>query len=135
MNIERKIEEIRRKPEHIRIRYIYGLMAISMFFILLLWFFSFFSANIHEDAATKLKNESIIRDFQNQKKSLEGITRDAKETFDDFNNLSPEDYQTETDLMNDKAPLIEDPDLITGINQSEKQPPIETQPGGIAPIE
>lgn len=40
MNIHKKLEEIRRQPEHIRLRYVYGALAVSMFFILIIWLFS-----------------------------------------------------------------------------------------------
>jgi len=37
MDINKKIEEIRQKPEHERVRYVWGMVAISMFFIIVLW--------------------------------------------------------------------------------------------------
>lgn len=40
MSINRKLDEIRNKPEHIRVRYVWGIVAICMFFILVLWIFS-----------------------------------------------------------------------------------------------
>jgi len=39
-NINQKIEEIRRKPEHIRMRYVWAWLAISMIFIFAIWVFS-----------------------------------------------------------------------------------------------
>lgn len=84
MNLERKIEEIRKKPEHIRLRYVYGMIAISMFFIILLWIFSF-TAEIKKNPVSELKNQEIIQDFQQQKKSLQDTANEAKETLDDLN--------------------------------------------------
>lgn len=40
MNIQNKIEEIRRQPEHIRMRYVLGSVSISMVLIGILWIFS-----------------------------------------------------------------------------------------------
>lgn len=40
MDINRKIEEIRQKPEHVRLRYIWGLVAISMLFVITIWILS-----------------------------------------------------------------------------------------------
>jgi hypothetical protein len=40
MNISEKIEKINQKPEHERIRYVWGMVAISMFFIIALWIVS-----------------------------------------------------------------------------------------------
>ncbi len=84
MDLERKIEEIRKKPEHIRLRYVYGMMAISMFFIILLWIFSY-TTGVKKNPATELKNQEIIQNFQQQKKSLQDTTEEAKKTLDDLN--------------------------------------------------
>jgi hypothetical protein len=40
MNISKKIEEIRNKPDHERVRYVWGMVLVSMFFIILLWLVS-----------------------------------------------------------------------------------------------
>lgn len=40
MNIQEKIEEIRRQPEHIRMRYVLGSVSVSMVLIGILWIFS-----------------------------------------------------------------------------------------------
>ncbi|MDP1619869.1 MAG: hypothetical protein Q8M12_02630 [bacterium] len=36
-----KIEEIRKKPEHIRRRYVWFFVGVSMVFIMMIWVFSF----------------------------------------------------------------------------------------------
>jgi len=36
-----KIEEIRQKPEHEKIRYVWGMVAISMVLVVFIWMFSF----------------------------------------------------------------------------------------------
>lgn len=41
MNLTNKIEEIRKKPEHERVRYVWMMVSISMVFIVFIWFFSF----------------------------------------------------------------------------------------------
>ena len=86
MNIERKIEEIRRQPEHIKLRYIYALMAISLVFVLLIWFFSFFAVEKKSDKQLEIKNQTIINDFNAQKKSMQDATNDAKKSINDLNN-------------------------------------------------
>jgi hypothetical protein len=40
MDINRKLDEIRQKPEHIRIRYVWGAVAVSMVVIFTVWIFS-----------------------------------------------------------------------------------------------
>lgn len=40
MRIVGKIEEIRRKPEHIRMVYVWAMVIVSMLFVLAIWIFS-----------------------------------------------------------------------------------------------
>lgn len=40
MNINKKLNEIRKKPEHIRVYCVWGAVAVCMLFILILWVFS-----------------------------------------------------------------------------------------------
>jgi len=40
MNINKKIEEIRQKPEHERLRYVWGSVAVCMVFVFLIWILS-----------------------------------------------------------------------------------------------
>ncbi|MCX6761533.1 MAG: hypothetical protein NTY33_01650 [Candidatus Moranbacteria bacterium] len=82
MNIQRKLEEIRRKPEHIRLRYTYGAVVVSMLFILLLWFFSISDSIKKADVA---KQQNVFDDLQTQKKSLKDATTDVKKSLDDLN--------------------------------------------------
>jgi hypothetical protein len=44
MNIQRKIEEIRRQPEHVRLKYVWGCVAVSMGMVVALWFFSLYAS-------------------------------------------------------------------------------------------
>ncbi len=39
-SLERKINEIRQQPEHIRLRYMWGALIISMIFIFAIWIMS-----------------------------------------------------------------------------------------------
>ncbi|MFA6183916.1 MAG: hypothetical protein WC682_02320 [Parcubacteria group bacterium] len=40
MSLIDKIEEIRQKPEHEKIRYVWAMVAICMFFVIFIWIFS-----------------------------------------------------------------------------------------------
>lgn len=40
MNLHHKIEEIRQKPEHIRVRYVWAMVGISMAIVIGIWFIS-----------------------------------------------------------------------------------------------
>ena len=64
LNIEQKIEEIRQKPEHIRLRYTWGMVAVSMVAVLTIWFVS------------------IKVNFANFDDNVNGTVNDAKNQFD-----------------------------------------------------
>jgi K+-transporting ATPase A subunit len=40
MNIQEKLEEIKKQPEHIRMRYVIAFVSVSMFFVLVIWVIS-----------------------------------------------------------------------------------------------
>lgn len=40
MSLDKKLENIRQKPEHIRKRYVWASVILCMFFVLMIWFFS-----------------------------------------------------------------------------------------------
>jgi hypothetical protein len=83
MDLQKKLAEIRRKPEHIRLRYTYAAVAISMFFVILLWIYSL-SGSIKK--ADLVKKQNVFEDLKNQKKSLQDATNDVKKSFDDLDN-------------------------------------------------
>lgn len=64
MNLFDKIEEIKSKPERIRLKYIYGAVAVSMLFVLLIWFFSL------QDMFRSSSSEADSEAFSNLKKSF-----------------------------------------------------------------
>ncbi len=105
MNLQRKLEEIRRKPEHIKLRYTYIAVGISMFFILLLWFFSI------ADTINKSKNaqtENAFQDLQVQKKSLKDATTEITKSLNDLNSnlqkTTSDTTQTTPDNTNQTLP-------------------------------
>lgn len=69
MGINNKIDEIRNKPEYIRVRYVWGAVAICMFFILVLWIFSvkdlFNNMNIQSESSGSCLTD-IKKDFEEQ---------------------------------------------------------------------
>ena len=72
MRLMDKIEDIRRKPEHIRLRYVWAMVAISMIFVVAIWFFSL-GSSISEQA--NIKNSAgdlsgITSQLEQQKSSL-----------------------------------------------------------------
>jgi len=81
MNINRKIEEIRRKPEHIRMRYVWGAVAIAMFFIIIIWLFSLqetFKSTVPEESPSGTENE--WNNFREEMPSLQEFIETNQET-------------------------------------------------------
>jgi len=89
--ISDKIEEIRQQPEHIRLRWVWGAVAVSMLFVLAIWIFSIGSLfkgekNTSQESSNapditkqleNLKQQApSIKDFQDisATKSKEGAT-------------------------------------------------------------
>ncbi|MDD3498535.1 MAG: hypothetical protein PHH24_03460 [Candidatus Moranbacteria bacterium] len=58
MDISKKIEEIRRKPEHERLRYVWGMVAVSMIFIIIIWIVSL-KDNLSNNYAPMSENAPI----------------------------------------------------------------------------
>ena len=56
MDISSKIEAIRQKPEHIRLRYVWFFVVLSMTFIFIIWIFSLKS----QPVSAPLVEENII---------------------------------------------------------------------------
>ncbi|HAT74261.1 MAG: hypothetical protein US30_C0012G0058 [Candidatus Moranbacteria bacterium GW2011_GWF2_36_839] len=82
MNIFNKIDEIRRQPDYIRLRWAWGLTAVGMFFIVIIWMISF-SAQIsslksEEKPTENISNGSAMQELSAQKKSIEDATSQLK---------------------------------------------------------
>ncbi|HBO16566.1 MAG: hypothetical protein UR69_C0002G0071 [Candidatus Moranbacteria bacterium GW2011_GWE2_35_2-] len=87
MNIQHKIEEIRQKPEYIRVRYFWVMMIISMFFILFLWIFSL-KENL---SSISIQNESTSK-----------ITEQIKEEFSGTQSLITDSFQKSSEILVEK---------------------------------
>ncbi|PIR73247.1 MAG: hypothetical protein COU40_03260 [Candidatus Moranbacteria bacterium CG10_big_fil_rev_8_21_14_0_10_35_21] len=85
MDFESKIEEIRQKPEHIRLRYVWALVTISMIFVLLIWFFSLKADR--DNSRKKTEENNILMEISNQKQ-VDDITQSISKNMG--NNLSEE---------------------------------------------
>lgn len=86
MDIQKKLEEIRNKPELIKIRYVWGAVAISMFFIVIIWIFSF-----QGKAPENKPKESSINDLKESlKKTNEEFTKEIPSLEELMKNISQE---------------------------------------------
>jgi hypothetical protein len=80
MGLMEKIEDIRKKPEHIRRRYVFFCVCVSAIFILMIWFFSFGNNDIKQvnniDPSGDLSN--IANQFDAQKQSMQATVDNVK---------------------------------------------------------
>ncbi len=95
MNINKKIEEIRRKPEYIRRRYVTFFVFISMVFMVFLWFFSLKETLgrkwLDKDFLEEIKNKNDISPMENLNEQLK-----RKLPFEDIENLDKNNSATES---------------------------------------
>ncbi|MFZ5982380.1 MAG: hypothetical protein ACOYS2_02325 [Patescibacteria group bacterium] len=71
MSIYEKIEEIRRKPEHIRLRYVWIMVGISFFIIILIWGLSFYARKTREKQLQEWYGTEFFDDLKDEKKTLD----------------------------------------------------------------
>lgn len=77
MDIQRKIEEIRQKPEHIRLRYVWAMVGISMAIIVGIWILSL--RNEYGRAASRMNTgnyQGAMSQFTEGKQSLEDVMKE-----------------------------------------------------------
>lgn len=81
MSLQDKIDQIRRKPEHIRLRWALVLASVFTLFIVIIWIFSI-KAQSQEEKTPEITEEqkSIMDEFGQQKKSLKDAAGDIKNT-------------------------------------------------------
>lgn len=84
MSIQQKLEQIRNKPERIRLRYVWACTAFSMVFVLAIWALSFSSGAKTQKADTSLdiSGSEIMGQFKNEAKSLTDTANKAKGVFE-----------------------------------------------------
>lgn len=76
-NIFEKLEELRQKPEHVRMRYVWLLVTVSMILVIAVWALSLVAGNSNLDSQSK--------SAANTAGSIEGLD-DAKNQFQNVTN-------------------------------------------------
>ncbi len=85
-NIEQKIEEIRQKPEHIRLRYTWGAVSVCMVAVLMIWFisikvnFSSFDDNVGGTVSDAKNQFDILESGQDPEAGFVGDDLDSSES-------------------------------------------------------
>lgn len=78
-----KVEEIRKKPEHIRMRYVWFFVAVSMLFVIIIWIFSLVTSqqNTRTDSTNSDPfNSDIFDQFGDQKKALDDTRKNIQDS-------------------------------------------------------
>jgi hypothetical protein len=81
MSIADKIEEIRKKPEHVRLRYVWFFVVLSMLFVVALWIFSLKAAVQDQQEPSPENNlfgPGTINQFNEQQKSLDNSSQQTE---------------------------------------------------------
>ncbi|MDO8240610.1 MAG: hypothetical protein Q7T51_01310 [Candidatus Moranbacteria bacterium] len=93
MSIADKIEQIRQKPEHIRLRYVWFFVFVSMFLVLTVWYFSTKTQMMQfngaaNDAIITEDLGSAISEFSQQGESIKDAVSKTKSSLmnDQVNN-------------------------------------------------
>lgn len=73
MDILHKIEEIRQQPEHIRLRWVWGLTATFMLGVLLLWAILLKSQTANFSEGLHPEDSNFSAEFDQQKKSIKDV--------------------------------------------------------------
>lgn len=87
MNLSSKIEEIRQKPEHVRLRYVWFLVVLCMTFVFIIWIFSLksqpVSAPITQD---NIISPDLTNELQTQKESWQETQQQLKNSLNEAQN-------------------------------------------------
>ena len=133
MRLAEKIEEIKRKPEHIRVRYAYFSAAMFFPLILAIWIFSMKAndaASDPESAGSVERIKDAASQFGQEKEKIEGMIMDGQKKIEEQVQTEGEGVQKtesvdvskdiqavpeKTDLSEDKMPSqsgVPAPDLF-----------------------
>lgn len=114
MSLSDKIEGIRQKPEHIRMRYVWFFVTLSMLFVIILWVFSLKTLKPESQSApteNDFSGSNIIKEFNQEQQKLDDARKNAESALSD-NNAAPDseiqkdeaqDNQTQKNLNDEKG--------------------------------
>lgn len=124
MNLSEKIEEIKRQPEHIRLRYVWFFVAISMVAVVSIWIFSI-KANVGH-VSSELNNIRSSSDLN----SVSDTLGEQKEVLQSVFDNSKEIIKNENSKKEDSSALER-----SELSGDAKVSPIETVDPNMAPAD
>ncbi|MDQ1283776.1 MAG: hypothetical protein QG620_124 [Patescibacteria group bacterium] len=87
MSIQNKIEQIRRKPEHVRMRYACGYAIFFTALVVAVWFLSLAAQrDANREPLISEDQKKLFEDFGTQKKSLQDTTGQMKGALEGIKN-------------------------------------------------
>lgn len=114
MNILKKIEEIRQQPEDVRMRWVWGSVAICMVIIFAIWIFSISAMFRKENSSQQpLDTTAIEEQLQNIKEQ----------------SASLKDYANQSATIKPDDTATTDPDSIGSLQNSKDSAPEIPTPG------
>lgn len=137
MGISEKIGKIRKKPEHVRLRYVWGSVAVSMFFIVIIWIFSlkdsFKETKAQDNSFPDIKNSLEGESASQQLPSLEDVLKQSGkelEKIEEIQQTTTQENQLKTkpvpqDETAKKSGSIQTDGTVQGETITKKSLPIE----------
>lgn len=104
--ISKKIELIRRQPEHVRMRYVWGCVAVSMFIVLMFWIFSIFSMFNKENKSASNPDKAVpglgkqLQTIKEQAPSLKDLDSQSLLNNEENDNSTKEDFSAGVESNN-----------------------------------
>ncbi len=89
MSISDKIENIRRQPEHIRLRYVWLGVIVSMIFIVIIWIFSL-QETFKNSAPEFEESASLKSQWESAKENMPSIKEFTQEQNNIQNEIGPQ---------------------------------------------
>lgn len=87
MKLAEKIEAIRRKPEHIRLRYVWFLVVLCMTFVFIIWIFSLKSRPVSVPVIqNNIVSPDLTKELQTQKESWQATQQQLQNSLDEAQN-------------------------------------------------
>lgn len=105
MKISEKIAQIRLEPEHIRLRWVWGAVAVSMFFILAIWIFSINSLFKEENTPNQEASKAV--DITQQLQTLKAQAPSIKDLTDQSKSIGSEGIADTKDETNFQYPAVD----------------------------